>query len=157
MKCLVRWTIESLFEGLLQHRLIFEDEGEGDGEPTWTRSPDSYVPAFAGSRNGDTRSSASISPHTRATNLVGCRSQGISSIAKRPRLNMNLIDTLNPMSVSTSTIRKMHNQVALDMHKDNLLDRQENKRIELEIFKMQQIENEKLATIFIDVVMGQIT
>ena len=157
MKCLVRWTIESLFEGLLQHRLIFEDEGEGDGEPTWTRSPDSYVPAFAGSGNGEPRSTASISPHIRATNLIGCRSQGISSIAKRPRLNMNLIDILNPMNVSTSTIEKMRIEAALDMHKDNLLDRQENRRIELEIFKMQQIENKKLATLFIYVVMGRTT
>ena len=47
---------------------------------------------FAGCGNEDTCSTASISPHTRATNLVECRSQGTSSIAKRPRLNMDFID-----------------------------------------------------------------
>lgn len=43
------------------------------------------------------------------------------------------------------------------MHKENLLDRQENRRIELEMFKMQQAGNEKLAALFADVVMRRTT
>ena len=66
---------------------------------------------------------------------------------------MDFMDTLNRMRESTTTIEKMRIEVVLSMHKDNLLDRQENRRIELEMFKMQQARNEKLATLFADVVM----
>ena len=69
---------------------------------------------------------------------------------------MDLMDILNRMSKSTTTIEKMCIEAALLMHKDNLLDRQENWRIELEI-KMQQARNEKLATLFGDVVMRRST
>ena len=48
---------------------------------------------------------------------------------------MDLMDTLNRMNEST-TIEKMRIEAALSMHKDNLLDRQENQRIELEMLKM---------------------
>ena len=48
------------------------------------------------------------------------------------------MDTLNRMSESTATIEKMRIEAALSMHKDNLLDRQKNRCIELEMFKMQQ-------------------
>ena len=44
---------------------------------------------------------------------------------------MNLMGTLNCMSDSTATIEKMRIEAVLSMHKDNLLDRQENRRIEL--------------------------
>jgi len=85
----------------------FKDEGVGDGEPAWTRSPDRIVPAFTGIGNGETRSTASTSPRTRAANLVGCRGQGTSSSAKRARVDRDLMDTLNRMSESTATIEKM--------------------------------------------------
>ena len=61
------------------------------------------------------------------------------------------MDTLNHMSESTTTIEKMHIEVVLAMHKDNLLDRQENQCIDLGMFKMQQTKNKKLAIIFADV------
>ena len=48
------------------------------------------------------------------------------------------MDILNHMSESTTTIEKMHIEVVLAMHKDNLLDRQENQCIDLGMFKMQQ-------------------
>jgi hypothetical protein len=63
------------------------------------------------------------------------------------------MDTLNRMSESTATIEKMRIESAFTMHKENLLDHQENRRIELEMFKMHQAENEKLAALFVDVVM----
>ena len=132
-------------------------EDEGDGEAPCTRSPDHTVPAFTGSGTGETRSTASTSPRTRAANLVGCRGQGTSSTAKRARVDRDLMDTLNRMSESTATIEKMRIEAALSMHKDNLLDRQENRRIELEMFKIQQAENEKLAALFADVVTRQAT
>ena len=70
---------------------------------------------------------------------------------------MDLVDILNHMNESTTTIEKMRIEAALSMHKDNLLNRQENQRRELEMFKMQQTGNEKLATLFADVVMRWIT
>ena len=103
-----------------------EDEVVGDGEPTWTQSPDPTVPSFAGLGNAETRSTASTSPRTRAANLVGCRGQGTSSTAKRPHVHRDLMDTLNRMDESTATIENMCIEVALAMHKDNLLDRQDN-------------------------------
>ena len=112
------------------------DEVEGDGEPAWTRSLVPTVPAFAGYGNAETRSTASTSPRTCATNLVGCRGQGTVSTAKHPRVDRDLMDTLNRMAESTATIEKMRIEAALAMHKENLLDRQENRRIELEMFKM---------------------
>lgn len=76
-----------------------------------------------------------------------------SSTVKRPRVDRDLMDTLNRMSESTTTIEKIRIEAALAMHKDNLLDCQKNRHIELETFKMQQAENEKLATLFTNVVM----
>ena len=105
--------------------------------------------------NGDTRSTASTSSRTSAANLVRCRGQGTSSTAKRPRVDRDLMDTLNRMSESTTTIEKRHIEAALTMHKDNLLDRQENRRIKLQMFKMQQAGNEKSTTLFADIVMRQ--
>lgn len=92
-----------------------------------------------------------------AANLLGCRGQGTSSTAKRARVDRDLMDTLNRMSESTATIEKMRIEAVLSMHKDNLLDRQENRRIELEMFKIQQAGNEKLAALFADVVTRQAT
>ena len=66
------------------------------------------------------------SPRTRAANLVGCRGQGTSCTTKRPRVDRDLMDILNHMSESTTTIEKRHIEAALTMHKDNLLDHQEN-------------------------------
>ena len=47
-----------------------------------------------------------------------------------PWVDMDLMDTLNRMTVSATTIEKMHIKAALAIHKENLLDRQENWRIE---------------------------
>jgi hypothetical protein len=115
----------------------FEGEGERDGEPAWTRSPDPTILAFAGSENGDIRSTASTSPRIRVANFVECWGQGTSFTAKRAKVDRDVIDILNRMSESTTTIEKMLIEAALLMHKDNLLDCQENQRIELELFKMQ--------------------
>ena len=112
------------WDGTAAAPVNLEDEGEGDGEATCTWSPDRTVYAFTGSGNGETRSTASTSPRIRAANLVGCRSQGISSTTKCARIDKDLMDTLNRMNKSTTTIEKMRIEAALAMHKDNLLDRQ---------------------------------
>ena len=51
------------------------------------------LPSFARSGNGDTYSTTSTSPRTRAANLIGCRGQGTSSTAKRPRVDRDLMNT----------------------------------------------------------------
>jgi hypothetical protein len=47
--------------GIAALPMNLEDEGVGDGEPAWTRSPDRTVPAFTCTGNGETRSTAA--PH----------------------------------------------------------------------------------------------
>ena len=82
--------------GIAAAHVNLEDEGEEDGEPTCTRSPDRTVPAFTSSGNGETRSTASTSPRTRAANLVGCRGQGTSSTAKCVRIDMEFDGHFKP-------------------------------------------------------------
>lgn len=76
---------------------------------------------------------------------------------KCARVDIDLMNTLNRMSESTATIETLRIEAVLSMHKDNLLDRQKNRCIELEIFKMQQTCNEKLTALFADVVMRRTT
>ena len=38
------------------------------------------------------------------------------------------------------------------MHKNNLIERQENKKLELEMFRLQQASREMMATMFAEVV-----
>ena len=80
-------------------------EDDGDGEPAWIQSPTHTVPP---SSAGTTRDSTGSSPHTRATNLVGCRGKGTSSQpAKRPKVERNLMETLDRMADSTAEIEKV--------------------------------------------------
>ena len=125
-------------QGTVAAHVNLEDEGEGDGGPTYMRSSDRTLLVFTGSGNGETRGTASTSSRTRAANIVRCQGQGTSSTAKRVRLDMDFMDTLNRMSESIETIEKMGIEAALSKHKDNLLDRQKNRRIELKMSKMQQ-------------------
>ena len=56
------------------------------------------------------------------------------------------------MADSTAEIEKLRIEAALTVHKDNLVDRQENRKLELEMFRLQQESNECLAAMFADVV-----
>ena len=59
-------------------------------------------------------------------NLVRCQGQITSFTTKRPRVDRDLMDILNRMNKSTTTIEKIRIEVVLLMHRDNLLDLQEN-------------------------------
>ena len=125
---------------------LFE-QYDGDGEPS------SPPPAFPTSSTGTGKESSGSSPRTRAANLLGCRGKGTSSQpAKRPKIERNLMDTLDRLADSTAEIEKLRIEAALTMHKDNLIERQENRKLELELFRLQQASGERLATMFADVV-----
>ena len=96
-------------------------EDDGDGEPAWTQSPTHTVPP---SSAGTTQNSTGSSPRTRATNLVGCRGKGTSSQpSKMPKVELNLMETLDRMADSTAEIEKLRIETALTVHKDNLVER----------------------------------
>ena len=125
-------------------------EDDGDGEPAWTQSPTHTVPPSSAST---TRDSTRNSPRTRTTNLVGCRGKGTSSQpSKRPKVEQNLMETLDRMADSTTKIEKLRIEAALTIHKDNLVERQENRKLELQMFRLQQKSSERLAAMFVNVV-----
>ena len=62
------------------------------------------------------------------------------------------METLDGMANSTAEIEKLRIEAALTMHKDNLVDRQENRKLEFELFRLQQDSSERLAAMFADVV-----
>ena len=131
-------------------RIDVSQEDDGDGEPAWIQSPTHIVPP---SSAGTTRDSTGSSPRTRATNLVGCRGKGtFSQPSKRPKVERNLMETLDRMANSTAEIEKLRIEAALTVHKDNLVERQENRKLELEMFQLQQESNKCLAAMFADVV-----
>ena len=56
------------------------------------------------------------------------------------------------MADSTTEIEKLRIEATLTVHKDNLVERQKNSKLELEMFRLQHESNERLAAIFADVV-----
>ena len=110
-------------------------EHDGNGEPAWMQSPTHTVPP---SSAGTTQDSTGSSPRTWAANSIGCRGKGISSQpSKRPKIEGNLMETLDRMVDSTTEIEKLRIEATLTIYKDNLVERQENRKIELEMFQLQ--------------------
>ena len=102
---------------------------------------------------GTSHESTGSNPRTRAANLVGCRGKGISSKPnKRAKVDRNLMDTLDRLADSTTEIEKLRIEASLTMHRDNLLDRQENRKLELDLFQLQQASNERMASLFAEIV-----
>ena len=62
------------------------------------------------------------------------------------------METLDRMADSTAEIEKLRIEAALTMHKDNLVERQENRKLELQMFRLQQKSSERSAAIYADVV-----
>ena len=61
------------------------------------------------------------------------------------------MDTLNRLVDSTTEIEKLRIEASLIVHRENLLDRQENRKLELDLFQLQQAGNERMASLFADV------
>ena len=122
------------------------EKGNGDAEPLLP--PRSGPPSSTGIDHESTGSS----PRTRATNLIGCRGKRTSSKpTKRAKVVRNLMEALEKLADSTAEIEKLMIETALTMHKENLLDCQENKKLELEMFQLQQASGERMASMFADV------
>jgi hypothetical protein len=72
--------------------------------------------------------------------------------AKWARVDKNLMDLLDRLAYSTAEIERLRIETALTMHKDNLIERQENQKLELEMFQLQQASGERMAAMLAEVV-----
>ena len=123
-------------------------EDDGDAEPSSTQSPTRSSPA---SSTG-TRFVSTGSPRMHATNLAGVRGKGTSSQpAKKPRIERNLMDALDRMTKSTTKKKKFRIEATMAMHKDNLVERQEQRKLELERNRLQE-SSERMAAVFADTI-----
>ena len=85
--------------------------------------------------------------------MIGCRGKGTSSKpAKRAKIDHNLIDALDRLVDCSVEIERLQIEVDLTMYKENLADCQKNRKLELELFELQQESNECMADLFVDVV-----
>ena len=95
-------------------------EDDEDVEPSST-SPTCSGPASSSSTKAVSTSS---SPRTHAANLAGVRGKGTSSqLAKKPRIERNLMDALDRMIESNTKIEKLRIEATIAMHKNNLVER----------------------------------
>ena len=62
------------------------------------------------------------------------------------------MDALDRLADSSAEIEKLQIEANRIMHRENLADRQENKKLELELFQLQQASNERMVAFFADVV-----
>jgi hypothetical protein len=103
--------------------------------------------------SGGDQQSHGTTLRTRAANLVGVSGKDTNSTPfKRARVDRNLMDTLDRLADSTAEIERLRIEVALTMHKDNLIERQENRKLELEMFRLQHASGERMVAMFAEVV-----
>ena len=121
-------------------------EDDGDAKPSSTQSSTRSDPA---SSTGTRPMSTGTSPRTRATNLASVCGKGTSSQpTKKAKSDRNLMDALDRMTESNTEIEKLRIEATMAMHKDNLVDHQEHKKLELEISRKQQESSERMAAMF---------
>ena len=65
---------------------------------------------------------------------------------------MNLMESLDRLADSTVEIERLRIEATLTIHKNNLIEYEENKKLELEMFRLQQASGEIMAVIFAKVV-----
>ena len=110
-------------------------EDDGDAEPSSTQSPTRSGPT---SSTGTRPKSTGTSPQMRAANLAGVHGKGTSSQPnKKAKSDRNLMDALDRMTESNTEIEKLRIESSMTMYKDNLVDRQEQRKLELEISQEQ--------------------
>ena len=125
-------------------------EDDRDAEPSSTQSP---IHSGRASSSGTRPRSTGTSPRTRAANLAGVRGKGTSSQPnKKAKSDRNLMDAFDRMTESNSEIEKLRIQSSMAMHKDNLVDRQKQRKLELEIFQKQQESSERMVAMFADAI-----
>ena len=125
-------------------------EDDGDAEPSSTQSPTRSDPA---SSTGTKPMSTGTSLRTRAANLASVRGKCTSSQpTKKTKTDRNLMDALDRMIESNTEIEKLRIEATMAMHKDNLVNCQEHRKLELEISRKQQESSERIAAIFADAI-----
>ena len=103
--------------------------------------------------SGGVQQSHGTTPRIRAANLVGVSEKGTNSTpSKRARIDRNLMDTLDRLADSTAEIERLRIEVTITMHKDNLIEGQKNKKLELKMFRLQQASGKMIAAMFAEVV-----
>ena len=65
---------------------------------------------------------------------------------------MNLMDSLDRFADSTVEIERLRIEAVLTMHKNNLIERQENIKLELKMFRLQYASGEMMVAMFAEVV-----
>ena len=126
------------------------EEPDEDGEPSWVHSPQRTNPD---AHSGGDQQSNNTTPHTRASNLVGVSGKYINFIpSKWARVDMNLMDSFNRLADSAKKIERLRIEVALTMHKDNLIERHENIKLEFEMFRLQHDNEKMMVVMFAEVV-----
>ena len=109
-------------------------EDDGDVEPSSTQSPTRSGPTSSTSTR-PVSTSSSLRMH--ASNLVGVYRKGTSfQPVKKPRIERNLMDAIDRMTKSTTEI-ELRIEATMAMHKDNLVKREEQRKLELERDRLQ--------------------
>ena len=62
------------------------------------------------------------------------------------------MDALDRMTESNTEIEKLRIEATMAMHKDNLINCQEYRKLELERGRLQQESSERMATVFADAI-----
>jgi hypothetical protein len=126
------------------------EEANGDGEPSWVHSPQRINHE---AHSGADQQSNDITPRILASNLVEVSGKGINfTSSKRARIDKTLMDSLDILADSTTEIERLRIKTTITMYKYNLIDYQENRKLELKMFRLQQASGEMMATMFAEVV-----
>ena len=83
------------------------------------------------------------SPRSRASNLPGVRGQPV----KRRKIASDMAASLDRFCESTRRIEELKLETAIKLHEDN-------RKLELEMFKLTQASQERMATLFANVLQG---
>ena len=62
------------------------------------------------------------------------------------------MDSLDRFAYSSAEIKRLRIEAALTIQKVNLIERQENRKVQLEMFRLQQASGEMMAAMFAEVV-----
>ena len=108
------------------------------------------------------------SPRTCAPNLAGVRGKATSStLSKRAQVDRSLMETLNRLIDSNAKIERLRIEASLTMHRENQeerriqrerddeqhqRDQEATRKLELDLFQLQQASRERMAALFADVV-----
>ena len=131
-------------------------------------SPIPSPPHLAANASTCNVESTGSSPRTRAANLAGVRGKATSSTpSKRARVDRSLMETLDRLVDSIAEIERLRIEASLTMHRENQeerciqrerddeqrqRDQEATRKLELDLFQLQQASSERMTTLFADAV-----